>query len=441
MSQSIDQAVRVPVEVKHEPCPKCQAMLPVYEGYKTWCDQCGWNLEAQLDLRPQPLFQRLYATLSRRTGEDLFAEMKANPPDKARLVPARLLAYVIAGCVHAITLAFIGLGLWLCIFAFPTIGLLGVIIGLPFLTLVWFLLIPHPRQTKAPILEREKYPGLHALVERIAQALGSSPVDSIRYDMNYNAAFGRFGWRRRSALILGLPLVASLDGQELVALISHELAHGVSGDPNKGLFLGSAVSALGNWYGLIDPSRRWTMRFGFVAPLMFIINLVCLPISWLLWLLGYLLVFLTWHDLQRAEYRADWLGAQVAGSTAQLSLLDKAQLYETFTIVLRFSYIDRKTGTFFPNLKRRTRKVPARELERLRRIEALSTTRVDYSHPSVSKRMDFLKAHPVREPQVSLSEAEEAGIERELLPLENGVQNWMMSLDRLTFQETFKVKV
>ncbi len=52
---------------------------------------------------------------------------------------------------------------------------------------------------------------------------------------------------------LGLPLLAILDNQEKIALIAHELAHDVNGDPARTFFIGAAVGALIEWHQLLLP--------------------------------------------------------------------------------------------------------------------------------------------------------------------------------------------
>jgi len=414
-------------------------VLPVYTGYKTWCDQCGWNLEAPSPTERQSLFEKLYASFGRKMSARLFEEIVNREPLKIGLTPAKVLAFLIAGCVHGVTLAFLVLGFWLFL-AFPSSRFLGVMLGVACLTMTWFLLIPRFAQPTGTLLPKERFPALYHIVNRVAEAVNSPPIDLIHYDMRFNAGFGQFGWKRRQTLILGLPLAMSLSQEEFVALLGHELAHGVSGDPNRNLFLGSAVRSLSSWYTIISPGRRWQFRMGIVAPLMLVINLVSLPIAGLIWLTSYGLINLLWHDMQRAEYLADFLGALVAGTDGCLSLLDKIQLGETFEVTLIFSYLDRKTESLFANLRHRIGQVPEREIERLRRIEQLSEYRANSTHPPTNLRVDFLKAHYIAHPKVALSSNEFEQFEREMEPLLTSVQKWLSNLDDITFRERFKVR-
>ena len=54
-------------------------------------------------------------------------------------------------------------------------------------------------------------------------------------------------------LRLGVPLLTILDGQEVVALVGHELAHQVNGDATRGLVVGTALETLRRWYYAFTP--------------------------------------------------------------------------------------------------------------------------------------------------------------------------------------------
>jgi heat shock protein HtpX len=427
-------------EVKYQPCPQCQKSLPVYIGYKTWCDQCGWNLDTPTKPEHQPLFQKLYASISRKSSQHLFEDMMMKGgPLRVVFTPARLLAFLVASCVHGVTLLLIALGIWLCLAAFPSFRFLGLLLGGFCLFMVWLFLLPRPPKGSATPIAREQAPTMYQVTQRIAQALSSSPVDSIRCDVTYNAAFGQFGWRRKRWLILGVPLLSVLNEQELVALLSHELAHSVNGDPSRGFLLGTALYSLASWYELLHPRTRWHIHAGCAQPLLFAINIISLPIAGLIWVIGYVLSHLLWYDTQRAEYLADWLAAQVSGTDGILAVLDKTQLRDTFENTLRVAYLKNRMGSFFADLKRRIGQVPPREIERIRRIEKLVGSRIDSSHPPTVYRIEFLKAHCFSEAQVVLSLSEFAQLRQELEPLLQNTQRGISELDEITFREVFGV--
>ena len=426
-------------EAKEQTCPQCHSVIPAIAGQRIWCDKCGWNLEVPASPLPRGLLEKLYDSLSKKSSQHLFEQMIRGGSLKASLTPAKLVAFLLAGLVHSVTLAFIILGIWLCLFAFPTVRAFGVLLGLACLVAVWLLLIPSSSKVKAFPLPRERYPALYRIADQIAQALGSPPVDTIMYDVHFNASFGQFGWKRKRRLILGLPLFATLQGQEIVALLGHELAHGVNGDPNRGFFLGTALYSLASWYELIAPQRRWDAETGSATLAFSFFNLIALPLVGLIWLAGYALSHLLWYDSQRAEYLADLLGAQVSGTNAQLATLDKSHLRETFETILKFAYIDRKGQNFFQDLRQRINRVSPREIARIRWIEKLTLARIDVTHPPTAHRVEFLRAHPVSEARVTLSSDDLAQLERELEPLLRAVEKRIFELDEMSFREVFRL--
>ena len=280
---------------------------------------------------------------------------------------------------------------------------------------------------------------MYQLADRIANTLHSPRIDSIYCDLSVNAAFGRHGWLQKRQLMLGIPLLSILNGQEFVALFSHEIAHGVNGDPTRNLFLRSAMYSLAAWHELIHPRNRWHVFVGPAQMLLFIFNLISWPVAGLIWLLGYGLSHLLWYDSQRAEYMADMLASRMSGTQAQLTTLDKVQLRELFLHRLKFAYIDRKGQRFFDDFKNRVALVPAREYERLRRIDQVTSTQFGSSHPPSAFRAKFLGKHPVPQAEITLSAAEVEVLEREIPSLMEAAQQFAFALDDITFREYFAV--
>ena len=406
--------------------------MPVYPGYLTWCDRCGWNLEIPKPPQKESLFGKLHRTLSRKSGQRLFDDIMQEQSLSARFRPTKLAAFVLAGAVHAVTLFLVLLGLWLMLFGVPWFRFLGISLGVLCWIVAWWML-PRPGKTKDPVLPRSRFPTLYHLTDQIAQALNCPPVDNIHYDASYNAAFGRSGWGRRRMLILGMPLWAVLDMPEQIALLGHELAHNANDDPTRGLFIGGAMWSLAHWYDWFRP-RPQRLQSGLLVALL---NIAMLPVAGLIWAWGYALSRLLWYDSQRAEFLADWLAAKVGGTEAQVTMLEKLQLYDTFFTELKFAYLKHQVPDFFAHLKRHTNQVPARERERLRRIEQLTHVGIDTTHPPTAQRIAFVKSRPVDKPQVELSPLEAEQLQQEMQPLLQRVQKWMMGLDEISFQEFF----
>jgi heat shock protein HtpX len=291
---------------------------------------------------------------------------------------------------------------------------------------------------KAPgnVTPRDRLPTLYQAVDHVAQALGASTVDAVVIDWRFNASFRQVGWRRRKVLTLGLPLLAILNGEERVALIAHELAHAVNGDPNRSFFTGTAVTSLIEWYRLLRPYRIWNFRShgssaGALADMGAVVgNLLSLCLSGVAWLGAYVLSHLLWHDSQRAEYLADSLAARVAGTDTMLALLDKLHFSRTFTNAVRSVSVGQGSLSLFDELQRSMAEMPERELERIRRVEHLEATRLDVTHPPTVYRIELLKARPMPQPQVVVSPLDVEQMDRELEPYKKRVQEWLVEMHR-----------
>jgi heat shock protein HtpX len=279
------------------------------------------------------------------------------------------------------------------------------------------------------VVARATCPTLYTLVDRVAHALNTSPVETIIVDGDFNASFRRVGWRRRRVLFLGLPYLALLDPQEYVALIGHELAHGVNGDPNRSLVVGSAIRSLIRWYNLFYPRHLSEAEHP--------IEILALPLKAVLLLVALMiqsvlddLVRLNWHSAQRAEYLADALGAQVAGTEASLSLLSKGHYDHTFYLTLKQMSLRDTPGDLFAAAWRQVAQVPPRELERIQRVEQKHKAGGNGTHPPTVYRRDMLLAHPQPTPQVTLAPAEFVRLQGELAALQPRIQAELLDAHR-----------
>jgi Zn-dependent protease with chaperone function len=264
------------------------------------------------------------------------------------------------------------------------------------------------------VLERSEAPALYALVDEVAAALATPSVDIIAVSDDYNASWAIVGLRRRRVVTFGLPLVSALRPAELVALIAHELAHGRNGDVRRGLFVGSAVNGLGELYGLLAPSAY--VRFADLEFLARISNgvlwLVSRPVRWLLVLELHLLL----RDSQRAEYLADALGADVAGTDAAVALQEKLLLAPTVdSVVKRRMHGSNADGDLFDEIGAAVDGIPERERERRRRVARLEDARLDATHPPTGLRIRLLEERPRRESRVASDAARRAAIDAELV--------------------------
>lgn len=413
-----------------EYCPCCQAEIRSPMGERPWCDTCGWNLDIPALPKPHGILQKAHFFLSLRFGQRLYEDLLHGKSLEQKISLAQIIAYGIAGLTHSITLAGIGLGFWLAIFAFPHQRFLGLILGIACLALTFILIAPRFSKISGYPLPREQFPALYHLADQVADALGSPRVDDIRYDIVYNAGFAQAGWKRKRYLILGLPLMACLESQEIIALISHELVHGVNGDPSRAFFIETALQTLDGWYDLLTLEGLSSL---FLIP----VKLITLPFFALVWLLGNGLAYLLWYDNQRAEYLADLLASQVSGTEAQCGVLRKSNCYETFENCLKAAYLRQKGMEFFTKLKKDVGQASPRVVARIQYIEKQIGCSIYSTHPPAQYRAGLLAAYTVPSGKIILNAEQAETIQRELMPLYAAIQEKIFSWDEQTFRERF----
>jgi len=402
-----------------QPCPNCGASLPVVPPYLTWCHQCGWNVKAA----PRPplpagRFDRLYEEAGRRVGQRLERELAAAETLEPRLTPSKALAYAIAAGVHLSTLLLVAGGVVL-IALFPT-KIFAIAAGA---LMIAVAVLVRPRFGKVPdedLVSRDEAPTLFRLFDRVAEAVGTKTVDVLVVDDLYNAAWAILGVRRKRVLRLGLPLIAALEPQERVGVVAHELAHARNGDSSRGLFVGSAIRGLANWYIVLSPHRTT----GVNQPLSTPIGLAEKVANVFLWLLSRppLLLFrveveLLLQDGRRAEYLADAIAARVAGSDAVVGTHEKLLLESSFEQVVRqFAHPSNRgnESAVFDVVRAHLDAVPPRERERRRRVALLEDSSLGATHPPTGQRIRLLEQRPAHRAQVTLTAAESDEIDREL---------------------------
>ena len=419
-----NEAAPTNVACVSQKCPNCGADVPVHTGYVTWCENCKWNLEPKQNDIPNSFYESLTLKLSKRFGEQQFKELAQAPELKPSITPTKVVAVLIALSVHAFTIALLILGVTLIIVTKLSASLLFAAI---FLGLVWLM---RPRIAKLPtddLANREDFPALYKLADQISESLGAKPVDIIVLDNSFNASFGRAGWRRKDVLAIGLPLFEILGPQERVALLAHELGHGVNGDPTRSFVVWWAVYALGQWYSVFPSLGHRASRTNEIAFGTFIANMIMIPLAQIprLWL--ELLALLMFRDQQRAEYLADHLAAEAAGTEGELQLLRKLHMSQIAWMTVRRFYLNNLKGNLFEAIKTQVINVPQRELMRIDQVERMDESRIDTSHPPTARRIDLLKARNVREPKIVLNEVDNAAINKEIASIEPERQNKLLS--------------
>lgn len=382
-------------------------MLPVNDAYVTWCHECGWNLVAPNPSPPKTRLDALYARAGVRLDARLVERLAQTDQLSPRLTLSRTGAYAIAGCVHLVSVALLAALVLAVVYAVhhPWAFLIVLLLGL-----MAFVLRPRPGKppTKG-LLERERAPTLFRLCDEIASALETDPIDILVVNADFNASWAILGWRRRRTLSLGLPLLAMLPPQARAALIAHELAHARNGDSTRGFFVGSALNSLYAWNKMLGTREDGIMTTGFE----FLVNGVLWVISRPIWWLLLLELHLVLRDSQRAEYLADLLAAEVAGSGAVVELHERLLLETAYVAVIRQASRE-SADELLVRARSAVDDVPERERERRRRAARLEEVRLQSSHPPTASRVDLLQRRGCLRPKVFVSEERSAAIDGEL---------------------------
>lgn len=402
--------------IQESACPKCKTKLPVHVEYVTWCHVCGWNLNPA---QPPPLdnaFVRLYEQIGLVQNEALFKSLKQNGRLTPRLSLAQIVAFSLAALVHLSTLLVLLVGIFVLVRGWPNIFAIG---GGALCLLIFWHMLPRLAKPETDFLARKEFPTLYDLAEEVAQAVNAPSPDVIQLDSGFTAQIAEYGWKRQRVLTIGLPLWHILDDDERLALVAHELAHLVNGDPLRGIFVGTAVSSLAKWYTGLHPRALWRPQHGALAILEWPANLLLLIAAQLPLLTARLLVYLLLRNSLRAEFYADRLAASVAGTAATLRMLEKLYFFGAYqTVVHQVGAVRRSNRDFFAELNQRIQDTPPRELERIRRIQRLESSRLDATHPPTPLRIEMLESHRIEQAAVQISPEIFARIEQEYAPVQ-----------------------
>jgi len=392
-------------------CPNCGAQIPVPTGARAWCERCDWNVGGETPDLDESFFELQYARISQRYAKATLETLKATPVKNLlpRWTIRKAIAFGLAASVHLLTLTLLVTGIVVVVTGFPAFA--SIFWGAALCALVWLM---RPKPGKVPsrdLVDGKDFPALHAFVNQVAKELGGRPVNKIVVNESYNAAYGVFGWHRVPVLWIGLPLWVALPPQERLAIIGHEIAHGVNGDATRGFIVGSALNALDEWIGLLR-GPFYQARTFFERAVGSLIWILSIPFAAVQSLLAQLL----WLDKQQAEYFADYLASTVAGTEAVVSTLRRAGCVEHLDdVLLRNAYSISQSGARILGLFReRIASLPDREWQRLARASQREGARLDASHPPTVFRIEFLKAHVVAKPRMVATEDAMRTIDAEL---------------------------
>ncbi len=389
-------------------CPQCGARVPHDAGYVPWCD-CGWNVRPAAAGEPPGPLERAYRELGRRRGRQVFERVKATGTDRSRVTVSRVLLTCFSALVLLTTPALLASAVLLV--ALTWFNTVALFFGIVFLLLAWVLRPRSYRPQRREVLTQGAQPQLQALVHDVAGRLGAPIPDVLLATNDFNAYVARVGYGRRRCLALGLPLLASLDEQEWVALLGHELGHLANGDERQGRLTGTAMATVAGWCEVLTPTHTaeagWTFSDAVSTWTMWVVSLV--PRGLL-----QAMVHLAWSESQRAEYHADRLAASVAGTEAACGLEQKVLMADSLAFAAH-RVVHRKTHrTVLDEMAHMARSLPPRERERLLLLAEQEEPVLDSTHPPEKLRLRMLTESRHCRPVVELTPQTRVAIDEEL---------------------------
>ncbi len=383
---------------------------------RPWCPSCDWNLDRAVPVvfGWRWLDRRLHRVAYRLTVGQ-FEALAGGPLVPRKMTAARFVTLAAAVLLLGGVLALAVLGLWLIFFDFFSLATVGgiVLLGLAFLL--------RPRLgslgERRP-LDEAAAPALFGLVRRVAEAVGAPTPQIITVEYDLNAFTNAVGLRRQRVLGLGLPLWATLEPQERVALLGHELGHFVNGDIRRGPLTQVAETTLGRVADALDVDGSADAG-GFIG-------LLTRGLGWILSrttsLLHLLLVWTSQRDSQRAEYLADELGARAGGTDAAVRLEDHLLIRDALDTVIRREARAGHGPDAWLAAARLARANQAPNIPLLRRLSRHADVSLFASHPPGGLRAEMLERRPRVAAAVTLTETEAARIDAELKPFAERVR-------------------
>jgi hypothetical protein len=177
-------------------------------------------------------------------------------PASSRLRRAATAAFAVVVQVGAF--ATLLCGAWLCTVRFPSVALL------PGAVLLLFGVLTLPRPAALPrdtvTARRDEMPALHALTDRIADALDVPRPHLVVLDDRFAADSGFAGFLRRRYLRIGAPLWAVLDPAQRTALVALELARFGGVDPSRAPLTGTVERTLTTMVAALEPAADKRMQ-------------------------------------------------------------------------------------------------------------------------------------------------------------------------------------
>ncbi len=357
----------------------------------------------------QNLFDEILQILGEQQALTLFEDLKNNASFQPQMTVSKGLAFAFATLIHSLTFFIAVAGILLIFRGFSSIFL--IFAGLVLLGVAW-VLRPRRNKMKGSFIPATELAELNNLMAKICNALNAPNPAGFQINSAFNAGYKQQGIPSKHFVLVGLPLWSVLTGQEKVALLAHEMAHSINGDSTRGFFIGSAIHSLSEYHYMLHPDQIWDSSAGLTGILAIPFNLIMFLAAKLAYGAEFLLSFLLYRDMQRAEYFADILAATVAGQSAMISLLQKLHLQQKIQgLVRRYSLNDLEADNLFLEMKK-MRDLPPEEI--MDYANDQEPVRLDSTHPPINFRIKVLKHHDFSAPKFEIDRDSETLITQEL---------------------------
>lgn len=337
------------------------------------------------------------------------ATIASNPRGyKLRLIMLALLGYAVLFGTVVLLLGLIGGTLWgaLASTAFLILLLKKKLI-VPLLAVIWVILRSLWVRVEAPtgfVAPPAEFPALHAEVEALRRQLDTPAVHEIILTDDFNAGIaqtprlGVLGWQRNT-LLIGLPLLLSLSGEQARAVLAHEFGH-LSG--NHSAFSAWIYRLRLSWYrvmGAFDQAQ------GFGTALLR---------RFFHWYAPYFNAY-SFALARGNEYEADAISVRLTSVKAAAQALvsthvrsDALHQHYWGPLLKRADSSPDPEQRPFTGLARFLQENPLPREEVLKRIRKAVERETDHAdtHPALRDRLDAIQAPPVLPGSVERSAAE-----------------------------------
>lgn len=395
-------------------CPNCAAKMPIEQGYEPWCDQCNYGVVPNDSDDSKSWIGKVQQKRNERSGQELYNLLSEEEFPKPRLGPRKLIGFVIA------TFAMISGPIFLIMGTFQMFDIVKMSEFVRGVLLLAFSVAFLPRGFLPPQqpLTREEAPTLFMIIERTAQKL-NAPMPVVTITNEWNASFRIYNWRGNSEITLGLPILNIFTPEETVAVVAHELAHGLNGDGTRGIWIGMVLNSI-HRTGVMLENWAYFTHGTLILPIIFLTVVIILKFIYRL------LLWCASEDQQRAEYLADDLASNVSGSEHMISSFAKLNYLPTYHKLLYDTAAHRFKWNVFDIIFDRMKDIPQREIDRMSRANMLTNISVDTSHPPTVFRIARLKKF-TRVPQVIISTEEAATLRKELRQFHSEFQKYALA--------------